>query len=217
MNGLLAHGKHLAGPALAALDLLGTFVFALSGAAAGAKSNLDLFGLAVLAFATGNAGGIARDLLIGAVPPAAIHDWRYLGVSLLAGFVVFFRYSGLNLHRRSVLLLDGAGLGLFAVTGTQKALAAGLGPVMAAVMGMLSGIGGGMLRDVFVNETPVVLRADLYATAALAAGLVVVAGRLLRLPPFAGMLTGALLCFFLRIMAILHGWRLPTASGPSKG
>ena len=92
MNSLLIHGYQLAGPFLDAVDLLGTFVFALSGAAAGVKSRFDLFGLMALSFAAGNAGGITRDVLIGTVPPAAISDWRYLGVSLLAGLVTFFWY-----------------------------------------------------------------------------------------------------------------------------
>jgi uncharacterized membrane protein YeiH len=215
VNEILIYGRHLAGPFLVVLDLLGTFVFALSGAAAGVKSNLDLFGLMVLGFATGNAGGITRDLLIGAVPPAAIRDWHYLGVSLLAGLAIFFWYPNIDVQRRPVLLFDGAGLALFAVTGTQKALAAGLNPVMAALMGMLTGIGGGILRDVLVNETPTVLRADLYAVAALAAGLVVVLGHVLQLPSFAFMIAGAVLCFWLRVMAIFHGWHLPIAgTGP---
>ena len=214
MNHLLIEGQHLAGPFLVVLDLLGTFVFALSGAAAGVKSKLDLFGLMVLAFATGNAGGITRDLLIGAVPPAAIRDWRYLGV-IMAGLVMFLWYPKIDVQRRPVLLFDGAGLALFAVTGTQKAFAAGLNPVMAAIMGMLTGIGGGMLRDVLVNETPTVLRADLYAVAALAAGFVVVTGYVLHFPSFAFMIAGALLCFWLRFMAIFHGWHLPIAgTGP---
>ena len=215
MNDFLMQGKHLAGPFLIVLDLLGTFVFALSGAAAGVKSKLDLFGLMVLAFATGNAGGITRDLLIGAVPPGAIRDWRYLGVCILAGFVTFLWYPKIDVQRRPVLLFDGAGLALFAVTGTQKALTAGLNPVMAAIMGMLTGIGGGMLRDVLVNETPTVLRADLYAVAALVAGIVVVVGHVLHYAPFAFMIAGALLCFWLRIMAIFRGWHLPIAgTGP---
>ena len=114
---------------LLVLDLVGTFVFALSGAAAGVKRRLDLFGVLVLSFAAGNAGGITRDLLIGAVPPAAISDWRYLAVSLLAGMVTFYWFSGINRLRSPVLVFDGAGLALFAVSGTQKALAFGLNPV----------------------------------------------------------------------------------------
>jgi uncharacterized membrane protein YeiH len=211
VNQILIHGQHLVGPFLVALDLLGTFVFALSGAAAGVKSKLDLFGLMVLAFAAGNAGGITRDLLIGAVPPSAISDWRYLGVSLLAGLVTFFWYPDIDVRRRPVLLFDGAGLALFAVTGTEKALAAGLNPVMAIFMGVLTGIGGGMLRDVLVNQTPTVLQADIYALAALAAGVVVVIGHVLHYPAFAMMTVGALLCFWLRVMAIYRGWHLPIA------
>ena len=216
MNELFNHGRHLAGPFLIALDLLGTFVFALSGAAAGVKSKLDLFGLTVLAFATGNAGGITRDLLIGSVPPSAIHDWRYLAVCILAAFVTFLWYPKIDVHRRPVLLFDAAGLALFAVTGTEKALNAGLNPAMAAVMGMLTGVGGGILRDVLVNETPTVLRADLYAVAALAAGAVVVAGRMAHCSNFVAMIAGAVLCFGLRIMAIFRGWHLPVAGKTSR-
>src|SRR5438270_7111609 len=161
---------------LLTLDLVGTFVFALSGAMAGVKQRLDLFGVLVLSFAAGNAGGIARDLLIGSVPPAAISDWRYLAVSLLAGIVTFWRFSTIDRLRSPVLMFDAAGLGLFAVAGTQKALAFGLHPVMAALLGMLTGIGGGMTRDVLLAEIPTVLRADLYAVGALGGAAVAVVG-----------------------------------------
>jgi uncharacterized membrane protein YeiH len=156
-------------------------------------------------------GGITRDLLIGSVPPAAISDWYYLAVCVLAGLVTFWWYPKIDVGSKALLLFDGAGLALFAVTGTEKALAAGLNPVMAAMMGMLSGIGGGMLRDVLVNETPTVLRSDLYAVAALAAGSVVVAGHALQYPAFAYMIIGALVCLWLRVMAIFRGWHLPLA------
>jgi uncharacterized membrane protein YeiH len=199
------------GTLLLVLDLSGTFVFALSGATAGVKNRLDLFGVLVLSFAAGNAGGIARDLLIGAAPPAAISDWRYLAVSLLAGIVTFWRPSIIDQVRNPVLVFDAAGLGLFAVAGTQKALAFGLNPVMAAALGMLTGIGGGMTRDVLLTEVPTVLRADLYAIAALAGAAVVVIGAALRLPATAVTITGAVLCFALRFMAIRRGWHLPIA------
>jgi len=153
---------------LLVLDLVGTFVFAFSGATAGVKHRLDLFGVLVLSFAAGNAGGITRDLLIGAVPPAAISDGRYLAVSVLAGIVTFWRPSVIDRLRSPVLLFDAAGLALFAVAGAQKALAFGLNPLMAALLGMLTGIGGGMTREVLLAEIPTVLRADLYAIAALA-------------------------------------------------
>ena len=164
-----------------------------------------------MSFAAGNAGGIARDLLIGATPPAAISDWRYLAVSLSAGLVTFWRPSNIDRLSSPVLLFDAAGLGLFAVAGAQKALAYGLHPVMAAALGMLTGIGGGMTRDVLLTEVPTVLRADLYAIAALAGAAVVVIGAGLGLPATAVTITGAVLCFGLRFMAIRRGWHLPTA------
>lgn len=202
------HTDQLTGPFLYAADLLGTFVFALSGATAGVKKRLDLFGLVAISFAAGNAGGITRDVLIGSVPPGAISDWSYLAVSLLAGFVVFFWSPNIDKHRNLVLLFDGAGLSLFAVTGTQKALVTGLSPVMAICMGVLTAIGGGILRDLLVNETPTVLKADIYALAAAAAGIIVVIGYVFDFPAFA-MILGAFLCFWLRVMAISRGWRLP--------
>jgi uncharacterized membrane protein YeiH len=196
---------------LLVLDLVGTFVFAISGATAGVKRQLDLFGILVLSFVAGNFGGITRDVLIGSVPPAAISDWRYLAVSILAGVITFHWFSAVDKLSSSVLLFDAAGLALFAVSGTQKALAFGLNPVMAALLGMLTGIGGGMMRDILVAEIPNVLRSDIYALAALAAAAVVVSGQFLHIPPTATTIVGALLCFGLRLMAIRRGWRLPVA------
>src|SRR5690348_2253959 len=158
------------------LDLGGTFVFAVSGAAAAVKHRLDIFGVLVLAFAAGNAGGITRDLLIGSTPPAAIANWTYLAISVLAALIVFF-WDALTIRLGDpVLWFDAIGLAFFAVAGTQKALVFGLNPVMAALLGMLTGIGGGMLRDVLVNEVPAVLRTDLYALAALGGSAVVAGG-----------------------------------------
>jgi uncharacterized membrane protein YeiH len=195
-----------------AFDLGGTFVFAISGASAGVGRRLDLFGVLVLSFVAGNVGGITRDLLIGAVPPAAIADWRYLAVSLLAGVITFFWYSGIEKLGNPVLIFDAAGLAFFAVAGAHKALAFGLNPVMSALLGMLTGIGGGMMRDVLLAEIPTVLRADLYAVAALLGASVVVIGAMLHLPSEASAIVGAVLCFGLRYMSIWHGWRLPVAN-----
>src|SRR6476620_2006595 len=167
---------------LVALDLGGTFVFALSGATAGIKHRLDIFGVLALSFAAGNAGGITRDVLIGAIPPAAISDWRYIAVSLLAGLVTFYQYPIINRLRNPVLVFDGAGIALFAVSGTLTALAFHLNPITAILLGVLTGIGGGMVRDVLVAEVPTVLRAELYAVAALAGSAVVVMGHVLKLP-----------------------------------
>ena len=199
---------------LLVLDLAGTFVFAISGATAGVKRRLDLFGVLVLSFVAGNSGGITRDVLIASVPPGAISDWRYLAVSLLAGAITFYWSSAIDKLSSPVLLFDAAGLGLFAVSGTQKALAFGLNPVMAALLGMLTGIGGGMVRDILLAEIPTVLRADIYALAALAGAAVVVIGQFLHSPATASTVVGALLCFGLRVMAIRRGWHLPIARRP---
>jgi uncharacterized membrane protein YeiH len=193
-----------------ALDLIGTFVFALSGGMAAAKQRLDFFGIMVVSFAAGNVGGITRDLLIGAVPPAAIRDWRYLAASLVAGVLTFFAHAPIERLRSAVLVFDGAGLALFAVSGTQKALAFGLFPVMAALLGMVTGIGGGMMRDVLLREVPTVLRAEIYAVAALAGAAIVVIGHLLRLPSAMGTIAGVVLCFGIRMVAIRRSWNLPS-------
>jgi uncharacterized membrane protein YeiH len=196
---------------LETFDLAGTFVFALSGATAGVRHRLDLFGVLVLSFAAGNSGGIARDVMIGAVPPAAIRDWRYLAVSLLAGLVTFYWYQIINRLRSPVLVFDAAGLALFAVSGAGKALAFHAGPVAAVLLGMLTGIGGGMVRDVLVREIPNVLRTELYAVAALFGAAVMVIGRMLHVPSSGAATAGALLCFGLRFMAIRKDWQLPIA------
>lgn len=220
MNELTAAFKEYATGTLLVLDLIGTFVFALSGAVVGVKRRLDIFGVLVLSFAAASAGGIMRDLLIDSVPPAAIRDWRYMAASVLAGLLIFVwlpRSKRLSEVRSLVLLFDAAGLGLFAVTGTQKALGYGLHPAMAPLLGMLTGIGGGMLRDILVAEIPNVLRADLYAVAALAGAVVVVVGHLFGMAPLMAAVLGALICFSLRLIAIRRGWQLPVAdAGPNE-
>ncbi len=177
----------------------------------GVRRNLDIFGILVLSFVASSAGGIARDLLIGAVPPAAISDWRYLAVALAAGLLIFFSYSLMARVRRAILIFDAAGLALFGVAGTQKALTFGLNPLMAALLGMLTGIGGGIVRDLLVARTPTVLRRDLYALAALAGAVLVVVGHGLNWPIVPTAIAGAGVCFGLRLMAIRHGWNLPVA------
>jgi len=192
-----------------ALDLLGTFAFAISGGIVAVNRRLDFFGILVLAFAAGNAGGITRDLLIGASPPEAISDWRYLASSIAAGIVTFFGCRYIERMRSRVQVFDAAGLALFAVSGSEKALAFGLNPAMAAVLGMVTGIGGGMVRDVLAGEVPTVLRSEIYAIAALAGAAVVVIGHIVRLPSAIVMITGAILCFGIRMFAIRRRWNLP--------
>jgi len=214
LNELTGGFKDYATSTLLVLDLIGTFVFALSGAVVGVKRRLDIFGVLVLSFAAASAGGIIRDLLINSVPPAAIRDWRYMAASVLGGLLIFLwfpRSQRSSRVRNFVLLFDAAGLALFAVTGTQKALGYGLNPVMASLLGMLTGIGGGMMRDVLVAEIPQVLRSDLYAVAALAGAAVVVIGRQLDIAPAAVAVLGAAICFGLRLVAIRRRWQLPVA------
>ena len=194
-----------------ALDLIGTFVFAISGAIAAVNRRLDIFGILVLSFVAGNFGGLGRDMLIGAMPPAALIDVRYLLVSVLAGLITFFWYAGVDRLRTPVLLFDAAGLSLFAVSGAQKAIDFGLDPIPAALLGMLTGIGGGMTRDLLLAEIPQVLRSDLYAVAALGGASVVVVAGIFDISYAVSAFAGAALCFCLRFMAIRHGWRLPTA------
>jgi uncharacterized membrane protein YeiH len=202
---------------LRTLDFAGTAVFAVSGAAVGVKHRLDVFGVCVLAFVAGNAGGMLRDILIGAVPPVALGGWWYVMISLLAGVITFIWHPRLERLHTPILIFDAVGLGLFSVSGTQKALAFGANPLVAALLGMLTGIGGGVVRDVLVGEIPTVLRKDLYALAALAGAGVVVAGPLLHLRPTAATIGGAGLCFAVRLEAIRRGWALPTADGLSSG
>jgi uncharacterized membrane protein YeiH len=194
-----------------ALDLVGTFAFAISGATAGVRKRLDLFGVLVLSFAAATAGGITRDFLIGATPPVALTDWRYLAVSVLAGLMTFYSHERVERLRNPVQLFDAVGLGLFAVTGAGKALEYGLGPTGAVLLGMLSGIGGGIARDVLSAEIPAVLRRELYAVAALLGAACVVVGEALHWPSAATAIGGASACFALRFLAIRRGWQLPVA------
>lgn len=211
MNLIYAGSHNVVNTLLVVFDLTGTFVFALSGATAAVKARLDLFGILVLCFVTGNAGGLTRDVMIGAIPPAAISEWRYLAVSILAGLIVFFAYPPISRLRSPVLLFDAAGLGLFCVAGAEKALAFHAGPVTATLLGMVTGIGGGMIRDVLVMEVPNVLRTELYAVAALLGAAFTVVGQRLGIPSHWAAPMGAVLCITLRLLALRYGWHLPVA------
>ena len=199
-----------------ALDLFGTFVFALSGAMAGVRHRFDLFGVLVLSYAAATAGGITRDLLIGAVPPASVADWRYIVVPVLAGLATFWWHPIVQRWQSPVLVFDAAGLALFAVAGALKASAFQLNPLAAMMLGVVTAVGGGIVRDVLIAEVPTVLYAELYAVAALAAAGVVVGGQLAQLPSTPVAIAGAVLCFGLRLLAIRRGWGLPVARAPER-
>lgn len=191
------------------LDWIGTFAFALSGGLLGVHKRFDLFGVLFLSFVVAVVGGMLRDVLIGAVPPAAITEIHYFAIAMAGGLITFYWYPKLESRPRQILLLDAVGLGLFAVIGTQKAIDHGINPLMAAILGMMTGIGGGMVRDVLAGEIPFVLRADLYALAALAGGAIVSIGAMMGVKPTYPMLLGAAVCIFLRLMAIYFNWRAP--------
>jgi uncharacterized membrane protein YeiH len=196
---------------LQVLDLLGVFVFGLSGATLALDKRLDLFGVCVLAVVTALGGGLLRDVLLGALPPKALADSHYLLVALAAGACTFLAAKEIEKVAGAVRLFDAAGLGLFVATGTSKALHTGLGVVPSIVLGCLVGIGGGMLRDVLVGVVPIVLRRELYAVpAVLGASVVCVCDA-------AGMAAGPTVAlaaptvFAVRMLGVWRDWHFPVA------
>lgn len=202
-------------PLLQTLELAGIFVFALSGGLVAVRKHLDIFGVLVLAGTTGLGGGFLRDVLIDATPPAALADWRYLIVPVAAGLTTFVFHPALGRMERLVNVFDAAGLGLFCVTGALKAVAYGLGPIPAALMGMVTGIGGGMARDLLAGRVPVVFSSELYATPALAGAAWAVFAHHQGWQIAVVALPGVLVCFGWRVLAILRNWRAPVPSGPA--
>jgi len=198
---------------LLAMDLTGTFVFGLTGGTLAVRHKLDIFGVMVLSLVTALAGGILRDLQIGAVPPATLQDDRYLIAAMASGLVAFFFHPQINKLVKPVMVLDAAGLGLFAVAGCGKALAYGLTPVPAVLLGVLTACGGGVVRDLLVAEVPRVLREEIYAMAALLAAIIVVVGTKLQLPGVPVAIVGVLAAFLLRVVSVLRGWSAPRAPG----
>ena len=196
---------------LLAVDLVGTFVFGLSGGLLAVRKGLDVFGVASLSLAAALGGGLLRDVLIGAVPPIALRDGRYALAALIAAAVTFVGHRQLERLGPAVRLFDAVGLGFFAVAGASKALDAGL-PAFAAVgMGVLTGIGGGVIRDLLAGEVPLVLRREIYAVAALVGAAVVTVTYQLDvygpLPAAAAIVA----TFVIRLLAIRRDWNAPTA------
>lgn len=201
---------------LLALDLIGISVFAISGALVAVRKELDVVGVVVLATVTGLGGGLIRDVLIGDVPPPGLADWRYLVVPIAAGLVTFLFHPTLGRMERVVNVFDAAGLGLFAVAGALKASEAGLGPLPASILGMVTGVGGGMLRDVLAGRVPVILRkGELYAIPALAGAALAVTGHELGLENDIVALPAAMVTIVLRLLAMRRGWTAPVPTGPA--
>ena len=200
---------------LVTLDLVGIFVFAVTGALVAVRKNLDIFAALVLAGVTGLGGGFIRDVLIDATPPAALTDWRYLLVPVAAGLLTFAFHPAIGRLERLVTVFDAVGLALFCVTGALKAVEYGLGPVPAALMGMVTGIGGGMMRDVLAGNVPVVFEGNLYATPALSGAVVAVLLDRTDLPVVVVAAVGFSTCLAWRLMALVRGWSAPLPRGPA--
>ena len=194
---------------LIAFDLVGTFAFAASGILLARRAHLDLFGAFVLAFAAGTAGGITRDVVLGATPPLALTDWRYAATALAATVLGFLWPALFTKFNRPITCLDAAGLGLFAVTGTWRALDSGAPAFAALALGVLTGVGGGVARDLLVARVPVVLRREVYALAAAVGSCVVLAGEALDLDRVVSGAVAVLITFGLRLVASQRDWHLP--------
>lgn len=193
---------------LLVLNLAGTFVFGLSGGLAAVRARLDVVGVVVLAVAVALAGGIIRDLLIG-VSPATFRDWRYLAVAGGAGLVTFVASALLRRFGRPIDVLDAGGLSLFCVTGAATALQHRVGAPEAVILGAITGVGGGMLRDILLREIPVVLRQGLYAIPALVGATIVVVAWQAGAQGIAAPIAGAAACFAIRVVGLQRGIDAP--------
>jgi uncharacterized membrane protein YeiH len=194
---------------LLVLSLAGTFAFGLSGGLAAVRARLDAFGVVALAVVVGLAGGITRDLLIG-TPPQAFRDWRYLAVAGSAGVLTFVAHAALSRLARPILILDAGGLALFCVTGAGTALDNRVAPLGAVVLGAITGVGGGVLRDVLLREIPVVLRTGLYAVPAVVGAAIVVVASESGTHNIAVPIIGAAVCFAIRVAGVYFDWNVPT-------
>jgi uncharacterized membrane protein YeiH len=206
--------KYDPGRLLFTVDLAGTLLFGIEGALAAIGNNLDLLGLMVLAFSTALAGGIIRDVFIGAVPPSSLRDWRYSAMAFTGAAIIFFLHRYIQEIPGIVLIvLDAAALALFAVAGTEKALLYKMHPFIAVLLGTITGVGGGTVRDILLTRIPLVLRADVYATAAMAGSAAMILGKKMGLPSSVAAVLGGILCFALRLISVWRHWNLPTVSG----
>ncbi|GAA3189529.1 trimeric intracellular cation channel family protein [Dactylosporangium siamense] len=195
---------------LLVVDLVGIAVFAASGATAGVAKRLDLFGVVFVGFMAALGGGILRDVFVN-VQPFAFVDWRYAAVAVVTSAATFWLHPTVSRLHWTVLVLDAAGLGLFTVTGTLKALDAGIPPVGACIIGMITGIGGGLIRDLLTGEIPTVLRREIYAVAGLLGCASVAALDAVHTQRPVSIALAAVLVFVLRMVALRRNWSAPTA------
>ncbi len=196
------------------IDLIGTFVFAVSGGLKATKYDLDLLGILVLATLTGVGGGIIRDLILGATPPAVFQNESYFIVCVVGGLAVFIASSRIEPWLREMMIADAIGLGVFAGIGAVKAHTFGLGPIGIVMMAGLTATGGGVIRDVLVREIPAVIQKDFYATAALAGGLCFLATTSLGVGEPIQLIVTAFVTTGLRFYAMFSKLNLPRARKP---
>ena len=202
-------------PMYLALDLTGTFAFALNGALTAIRiARLDVVGVLTLGIITAIGGGMVRDVLLGALPPATFSDWRYLTVAAVGSLVAFWWGHGLDRLSKPIVVLDAAGLSLFAVTGALKALEFHMGFAQAILLGAMTGVGGGTLRDVLIRVIPSVLTSGLYAIPALVGALGVVAGDRLGAAQVPAAVVAAVVCFGIRMIGVRYGIDAPAPPGP---
>jgi len=194
-----------------ALNLIGTFAFGLSGGILAVRKHMDLFGVLVLSVATGLGGGIMRDIILGHIPPATLTDWRYLAAAGLAGLLVFLWFSRVVEHGRFLTTFDAVGLSIFTVTGTTIALDAGLGPAPAALLGMMTGVGGGVIRDVLAAEVPLILRSEIYAVASMLGAIIIIVASQTGFSGVPVEFVAAIATFTLRMVSVQRGWKIPVA------
>lgn len=190
------------------VDLLGTLAFAVSGAVAARHRHLDPFGVFAVAYATACGGGIIRDLCLGSLPPVGMADWRYLACVAVVSVATIFAQPLLDRLKHPIVFFDSLGLSFFAVAGAHKSLAMGNNIEVALLLGTITGVGGGVLRDILLNRVPIILEKEIYALAALAGAAVQVVGQLndysIATPWFA-----ASVCLVIRSLALRYSWSLP--------
>lgn len=196
------------------LDLLGTFAFALNGALTAARiARLDIVGLMALGMITALGGGIIRDMLLNDLPPATFRDWRYLAVAAAGAFIAFIFSKYLNRLTKPIEVLDAVGLSVFAVTGASKAMEFGLGPAQAIILGAITGVGGGTIRDTLVGKIPSVMSEGLYAIPALVGAAITVTAMLADLYGVAAAIIAAVICWLIRIVGVYFKLNAPHPPG----
>jgi len=194
------------------LDLIGTAAFAASGAWAGIRRDMDLFGVLVLGLVTATGGGTLRDILLGDSPPFCLQDETYLYIAGAVALLVFILHRRLGFLQHPLLYFDAVGLGTFVVIGTGKALAFGLGFLGAVLMGVMTATAGGVVRDVLSGQVPLILRKEIYASACLAGGILLALLQRTAMAPALAAVIAALAVIVIRLLAIRFDWSLPHAA-----